>query len=37
MRINIANSISNILEKFNLTNKTLALITDNEFTMIVCE
>ena len=35
-RINIANSISNILKEFNLTNKILALTIDNESAMIVC-
>ena len=35
--INIANAISNVLEEFNLTNKTLALTTDNESAMVVCE
>jgi hypothetical protein len=34
--LNIANSISNILKEFNLTNKTLAFTTDNESAMVVC-
>jgi len=34
--VNIANAISNVLEEFNLINKTLALTTDNESTMVVC-
>ena len=34
--VNIINAISIILNEFNLTNKALALTTDNEFVMIVC-
>ena len=34
--VNIANAISNVLEEFNLINKTLALTTDNESAMVVC-
>jgi len=35
--VNIINAISNILNEFNLTNKALAFITDNESAIIVCE
>ena len=35
--VNIANTIVSVLNEFNLTNKTLALITDNESAMVVCE
>ena len=34
--INIANTIINVFNEFNLTNKTLALTTDNESAMVVC-
>ncbi|GBC43795.1 zinc finger BED domain-containing protein RICESLEEPER 2-like [Rhizophagus irregularis DAOM 181602=DAOM 197198] len=34
--INIATSINNVLNDFNLQEKTLALTTDNESAMIVC-
>ena len=35
-KVNIANAINNVFNEFNLTNKALVLITDNEFTMIMC-
>jgi hypothetical protein len=34
--VNIANTIINILNEFNLTNITLSLTTDNESAMVVC-
>ena len=34
--VNIVNTIVSILNEFNLTNKTLALTTDNESAMVVC-
>ena len=34
--INIASAISNVLNEFNLANRTLALTTDNESAMVVC-
>lgn len=34
--VNIASAISKVLNEFNLTNKALALTTDNESAMVVC-
>ncbi|RGB22809.1 hypothetical protein C1646_775495 [Rhizophagus diaphanus] len=36
IEVNIATSINNVLNNFNLQEKTLALITDNESAMLVC-
>ena len=35
--VNIVNTIVSVLNEFNLTNKTLALTTNNESAMVVCE
>jgi len=35
--INIANTIKSVLAEFNILEKTLALIIDNESAMLVCE
>ena len=34
--MNIANEIISVLKKFNLTNKILALTTDNESAIVMC-
>ena len=35
--INIASTIKSVLVEFNILKKTLALTTDNELTMLICE